>query len=311
MKVLLADDDPVTRKILEAALKKWGYEVVICSDGSEAWRELQKTDCPKLAMIDWMMPKMDGPTICRRLREDSNRPYTYIILFTSKDKREDLLKGLDAGADDYLIKPFDRTELKLRLKIGERIVRLQDQLIQARDDFQYQASHDPLTGLYNRRVIMDRLQSEMDRAAAANSPLSVALVDIDNFKSVNDNFGHLVGDKALKQVAEKINHALGNNGTIGRYGGEEFIIIMPDLAIDRAFKQAENIRKSTMGAIIQEMDGASSISLSVGVAQGLPETGITVDDIIKAADTALYQAKKNGRNRVEKAEALVALNRAN
>lgn len=311
MKVLLADDDPVTRKILEAALKKWGYEVVICSDGSEAWRELQKADCPKLAMIDWMMPKMDGPSICQRLRKVSDRPYTYIILFTSKDRREDLLKGLDAGADDYLIKPFDRTELKLRLKIGERIVRLQDQLIQARDDFQYQASHDPLTGLFNRRVIMDRLQSEMDLAATKKRPLSVALVDIDNFKSVNDNYGHLVGDKALKQVAEKINQALSPNGIIGRYGGEEFIIVMPDHGIDKAFKQAEKVRKSTMGSIINEMDGASSISLSVGVAQGLPETGITVDDIIKAADNALYQAKKKGRNRVEKADALVRLTSAN
>jgi diguanylate cyclase (GGDEF)-like protein len=291
--------------MLQAALEKWGYEVLMCSDGLEAWNELQRTECPKLAMLDWMMPEMDGPTICRRLREDSDRPYTYVILFTSKDRREDLLKGLDAGADDYLIKPFDRTELKLRLRIGERIVRLQDQLIQARDDFQYQASHDPLTGLYNRRVILDRLEGELGRAIGKGGPLSVAVADVDNFKTVNDNYGHLVGDGALVEVSQTILGNLPENAVVGRYGGEEFIIVMPGFSLKTAFPVVEKVRKAVSGKGFTNMDQTVNITLSVGIAEADHHRDITVDDIIKAADSALYAAKRNGRNRVESSAALL------
>jgi diguanylate cyclase (GGDEF)-like protein len=299
LRVLLADDDPVTRRMLQAALEKWGYDVVICTDGMEAWNELAKADCPKLAMIDWMMPEMDGPTICRGLREDSTRPYTYVLLFTSKDRREDLLRGLDAGADDYLIKPFDRTELKLRLRIGERIVRLQDQLIQARDDFERQATLDPLTGLYNRRVILDRLEKELEVAIENGKPLSIAIADVDKFKAVNDNHGHLVGDRALTEVAAAIRLTLDSAAITGRYGGEEFLIVLPGLSVDEALPQMEEVRESINRLSFSELDEAINITLSVGMAETSMEKGVTVDEMIKIADKALYSAKRLGRNRVE------------
>lgn len=285
--------------MLQAALEKWGYDVVICTDGMEAWNELAKADCPKLAMIDWMMPEMDGPTICRGLREDSTRPYTYVLLFTSKDRREDLLRGLDAGADDYLIKPFDRTELKLRLRIGERIVRLQDQLIQARDDFERQATLDPLTGLYNRRVILDRLEKELEVAIENGKPLSIAIADVDKFKAVNDNHGHLVGDRALTEVAAAIRLTLDSAAITGRYGGEEFLIVLPGLSVDEALPQMEEVRESINRLSFSELDEAINITLSVGMAETSMEKGVTVDEMIKIADKALYSAKRLGRNRVE------------
>lgn len=289
--------------MLHAALTEWGYDVVTCLDGSETWAELQKEDCPKLAIIDWMMPVIDGPTICAKLREQIDRPYTYVILATSRDSKEDLLEGLDAGADDYITKPFDRTELKLRLSIGERIVRLQEELISARDDFEYQAAHDSLTGLWNRRAVLTTLKGELARAERKGSQLSVVIGDLDHFKSVNDNFGHLAGDAVLRNVAERIGDSVRAYDAIGRYGGEEFLLVFPDCGLQEARAQAERVRSKLCEEPIVTSEGAIAVTISLGVAEAHQAEDWSVDSIIRAADTALYKAKNLGRNRVEVADA--------
>ena len=303
LRILLADDDPVTRRMLQAALSDWGHDVLTCADGSEAWEELQKEDRPKLAILDWTMPEMDGPTICAKLREQIDRPYTYVILVTSRDSKEDLLEGLEAGTDDYITKPFDRTELRLRLSVGERIVRLQDELISARDDFEYQAAHDSLTGLWNRRAVLATLKGELARAQRKGSRLSVVIGDLDHFKGVNDNLGHLMGDAVLRAVAERINESIRAYDSLGRYGGEEFILVLPDCGLQDAKAQAERIRSRLCAEPISAGEGSVAVTISLGVAEAIQTEDWSVDAVIRAADTALYNAKNLGRNRVELAHA--------
>jgi diguanylate cyclase (GGDEF)-like protein len=287
--------------MLQATLEKWGYEVLTCADGSEAWDALQKDDCPKLAIMDWMMPEMDGPTICGKLREQHDRPYTYVILVTSRDRREDLLAGLDAGADDYVIKPFDPTELELRLRIGQRIVQLQEQLIAARDAFEYQAAHDSLTGLWNRRAVLDLLAKELSRARREHGPLSVVIVDIDKFKNINDTHGHLAGDSVLCEVAETIQASVRAYDSVGRYGGEEFIIVIPGSDLDHAAQQAERLRAGIESKTFNVDGKGIGVTISLGVAQVDPSRDPDLDSIVRRADEALYEAKRLGRNRVETA----------
>jgi len=198
VRVLIAEDEPVARRLLDSMVQQWGYESVVCTDGAQAWEALQHASAPRLAVVDWMMPECSGPELCRKLRRQEREAYVYIILLTSRGNTNDVVAGLDAGADDYLRKPFDRHELRVRLRAGRRIIELQDELIATQSALRDQATHDSLTGLWNRRAILEMLQAEMARAERQEEPLSVLIADIDRFKAVNDTRGHMVGDVVLR-----------------------------------------------------------------------------------------------------------------
>src|SRR5215469_15485212 len=194
MKILAAEDNPISQSMLRSMLTKWGYEVVTAGDGNEAWKILQSPQAPQLAILDWMMPGQDGVEVCRRLRATNQEPYTYILLLTARSDSQDLVEAIDAGADDYLTKPFNSSELRARLRAGRRIVELQEQLLEAQAALRERATHDALTGLYNRAAVLELLHQELARATREAQPFAILMVDLDHFKEVNDFHGHLIGD---------------------------------------------------------------------------------------------------------------------
>ena len=307
MKILLADDEPVSRRLLEAALTDWGYEVAVANDGVEARQLLQGDDPPRLAILDWVMPGIDGVQVCREVREQAREPYVYIILLTCRDSKEDLIQGLEAGADDYVTKPFDPHELKVRLRTGRRILDLQSQLIAAREALHVQATHDALTGLWNRPAILDLVQQEFSRARRAAGPLALVMVDLDHFKRINDTYGHAAGDAVLCQVAARMCGAIRPYDSLGRYGGEEFLMVLPGCDPVDAAGLAERLRARIAGQPMDTPDGAAiPVTISLGVAATADATHAEAEPAIRAADDALYQAKRRGRNRVEHAPSAAA-----
>ncbi len=304
MRVLIAEDDPVSRHMLEAFLTKWGYEVVVAGNGQEAWQVLQQDDAPKLAILDWMMPGMEGVQVCRRLRERADYPYVYVLMLTSRDRKQDLVEGIEAGADDYLIKPFDAHELRAHLHAGKRILDLQQELISARDALRVQAAHDPLTGLWNHAAIFDILRRELERAQRQGTSLGVVMADLDHFKQINDTYGHPAGDAVLREATRRMQSAVRTYDSIGRYGGEEFLIVVPGADEASALQQAERLRASVSKAHV-EVGPSSTVPLTISLgatATGEPKVSM-LDSLLRAADLALYQAKRKGRNRVEMASA--------
>jgi len=203
MRVLAAEDNPVFQSMLKTMLTKWGYQAVVARSGTEAWRILESADAPRLAVLDWMMPGMDGVDICRGVRSANREPYIYILLLTARTDSQDLIEGMDAGADDYLTKPFNAHELRVRLQAGRRILDLQEELLKAREALREQATHDGLTGLLNRNSILETLDDEISRATRAGHPVSVLMADLDRFKSINDTHGHLAGDAVLREAAHR------------------------------------------------------------------------------------------------------------
>ena len=302
MKILVADDDAVSRMIMERMLRQIGYEVTAAENGRDAVEKLLKNDGPRLALLDWMMPELDGPQVCHQLRTMHGHRYIYLILLTSKDSREDLVAGLDAGADDYLIKPCNPEELKARLRTGQRILRLEDTLVAAREDMRFRATHDALTSLWNRGRILEFLHT----ALQSSESTAILLCDIDHFKRINDIHGHLAGDAVLREVATRLRGAVRADDALGRYGGEEFLIVLNGCDARRLPERAEQIRRAVSdgGSI---MDGATSISVSIGaIALGGDNVAMPVEAVLSLADTALYHAKGTGRNRVVIADPLVA-----
>ena len=223
-KVLIAEDDPVFRHVLRNWLQKWDYEVQAVENGTDAWEILRQEDAPKLAILDWMMPGMDGVELCKRVRAQDKKAYCYVLLLTAKDEKQDIVAGLDAGADDYLTKPFNLDELRARIRSGKRILDLQNALIATQGALQFEAAHDPLTGLWNRGAIMDLLAREAERQRRSAGFLGLMMADLDHFKDINDSRGHLAGDIVLKEASRRLVNAV-RAGTdfVGRYGGEEFL----------------------------------------------------------------------------------------
>lgn len=299
MRILLAEDDRVTRRLLESYTRKWGHEAVVCSSGGHAWEILGSEDGPRLAVIDWMMPEMTGVEICRRVRNRKNQPYVYIILLTSKGGKEHLIEGLDAGADDYIVKPFDPNELKVRLRAGVRIIQLQEDLQSALAVSEFRASHDLLTGLKNRGAVLEALASELARSNREKTPVAVIIADVDHFKRVNDESGHLAGDAVLREVAQRLESSLRPYDSVGRYGGEEFLIVLPHCDRQTAAQTAERLRSAFQAAPLSTPEGDFSITLSFGVTDALGDAEGKIDPVVRRADEALYQAKRGGRNRVE------------
>jgi two-component system cell cycle response regulator len=304
VKILVAEDDPVSRRLLEVTLSKWGYEVVICADGQAAWDVLKAPDAPQLVILDWMMPRLDGLQVCKNVRnpdERSAEPYVYIILLTAKSQKTDMVIGLEAGADDYLTKPFDAQELRMRLRAGRRILDLLDELVQAREIMREQARKDSLTQLCTRATVLELLKYELDRAQRdsvnQDAPVSVVLADLDHFKHINDTYGHLAGDAVLRETARRMRDAIRPYDSIGRYGGEEFLLVLSNCDTVGATALAERLLQAVRQDTIVLAEGTVSVTLSAGVAT----SGIVQDPetLVGAADAALYRAKRSGRNRVE------------
>jgi two-component system cell cycle response regulator len=301
--VLIAEDDMVSRRLLEAILTKWGYEVTVTRDGVEAWEVLQGAAPPSLAILDWMMPGMDGVEVCRKVRQRGREPYIYLLLLTTKGRKENIIEGLDAGADDYLTKPFDPHELQVRLRTGKRIVTLQAEIIEAREALRIQATHDALTGVWNRRAILEMLGTELARSRRDELPVAAAMADLDHFKRINDTYGHVVGDAVLGEAVSRMRGLLRPYDAIGRYGGEEFLVILPGCTSQDAFRLAERLRLGISQEPIVIPGGTIEVTISLGVATTDTVAIVDATALIQAADTALYHAKAWGRNRVELATA--------
>jgi len=307
MKILVADDDVVSRRMMEKMLERNGYEVVTAEDGRQAAEILAGNDGPRLALIDWMMPELDGPGVCRSVRNRHDSRYTYITLLTAKQASEDIVVGLEAGADDYLIKPCNPEELKARLRTGVRILDLEDKLVEAREDMRFKATHDALTCLRNRGTVMADFERELARARREHGVVSILICDIDHFKQVNDTYGHQVGDEVLKQVSSRLLSAVRAYDSVGRYGGEEFLLILSGCEALLAQRRAEDIRAATADHLFDTSAGPLSRSISVGVLTSTDwDSGLSAAQLIKEADQALYRAKANGRNCVMVARPLLS-----
>lgn len=297
-RLLIADDSLVSRHLLDSTLKKWGYTVRTVADGAAAWNEFQTDDPPDLAILDWVMPGLTGPEVCRLVRQQEREKYTYLILLTSKSLKEDLIEGMESGADDYVTKPFDQHELQVRLRAGIRILELQAELVAAREALRDQATRDPLTKLWNRRHILEVLDRELARIQRHDTSLGLIMLDLDHFKSINDTHGHLAGDEVLRETARRLRAAVRQYDSIGRYGGEEFLIVMPGCGGGDIEKQAERLRLSLCQTPMQVGDLELTVTGSFGATFSLPAYQANQQDLVKVADEALYRAKRGGRNRV-------------
>lgn len=294
--VLIAEDDAVFRHLLERQLQSWGYKAISVRDGHEAWEALQQPNTPDLLILDWMMPGLDGLELCRRIREKQSDHYQYVLLLTGKDEKQDVIDGLNSGADDYLTKPFDLRELRARLRAGKRILALQRELIQAREALRFEATHDALTGLWSRGATLQLLAVEMQRSARTKTSTGILMVDLDHFKNVNDTYGHLTGDEVLKEAANRISQAVRSYDFVGRYGGEEFLAILASCTLDDLRVVAERIRTAVADLPISTKTGSVKATVSIG---GIVSSDAAHDlEFLAAADAALYQAKRSGRNRV-------------
>lgn len=299
MKILIAEDDAAFRHLLQKLLSEWGYQVVAAQDGSEACQILLSEAAPKLAILDWKMPGMAGTQICRKVRAEHREPYIYIILLTAQRRDEDLVFGMEAGADDYILKPFKLQELRVRLRSGRRLIELQDELLAARAMLQAKASHDSLTGLVNREEILSMLDTVLAKSERDGGCVSAVMVDIDHFKKINDTFGHLTGDVVLRITAQKMHALMRPSDSIGRYGGEEFLIILAECCDACAVTFAQRVCASIGGDLQDTPEGMIPVTISLGIASSCGNKRLDAHSLLKAADAALYKAKERGRNRVE------------
>jgi len=299
MKILVVDDDPLTLHMVVYRLRQWGHEVISCTDGESAWKVLADGMVPNVAILDWMMPGMNGPELCQKIRSKTDCPYVYIVLLTGKNNQEDLIAGLDSGADDYLTKPFHLGELEARLRAGKRIVDLQNELISARETLRIQAMQDSLTQILNHGAILDALLSEINRSHREYQSLSLIMADLDGFKKVNDSYGHVMGDKVLIEVARRMRNCLRSYDAIGRYGGEEFLVVMPNSEDSQALQLAERIRLAVSSEPFRLPQVDLTITVSQGIVTWMKPESVPIEQLIQAADRALYSVKNSGRNGVE------------
>jgi two-component system, cell cycle response regulator len=303
MRALVADDDPITATILSTTLARSGMDVTIAHDGDVAWRQLNSVQPPALAMLDWMMPNIDGLELCRRIRSTQRLATMYVILVTGRDSREDLVAGLHAGANDYMIKPIDLAELKARVGVGIRVANLQQSLTRnvnelkaTRDRLARLASTDDLTGVYSRRWWFDLAEKEFSRSRRYDRVFSLLMADLDWFKQINDTCGHEAGDRVLNQFGTMLRKTCRDSDVIGRLGGEEFALLLPETSSEAAQHLASRITEICRSIVVDSSTDGARCSCSVGVTQVRPEDE-RLDSVLTRADQALYEAKRGGRNR--------------
>jgi two-component system, cell cycle response regulator len=299
MRVLVAEDNLTTRIMVVGILERWGHQPVPAADGEEAWRILQQPDAPRVALVDWEMPRMDGIEVCRHLRarEKEGAEYTYVILLTSHSEKQEIVSGIEAGADDYVVKPFDQHELRARMRAGCRIIDLQIQLLHKKEAYRKLSRTDPLTGCLNSRAILERLAEEMARAKRENRIIGLSMLDIDHFKRINDLHGHAAGDAVLRELVLRLEQTTRVPETFGRVGGEEFLALWAFASGEAVLMANERLRLLVECTSFRPQGIDLSITVSIGVTT--TDGDETVDAALSRADRALYFAKENGRNRVE------------
>lgn len=298
MKVLVADDDRTSRLLVAGLVSRLGFQVCQACDGLEALAALHGPDPPQLAILDWMMPGIDGPRLCRAVRGKNSAHYIYIILLTAKDSAEEVVEGLDSGADDFVAKPIDHKVLGARLRSGQRLIELQEQLIAARERLREQATHDALTGLWNRGTIMEIMNRELTRCIREQSHFGVIMCDLDHFKRINETYGHLAGDVVLQEAAQRLRNAVRSYDYVGRYGGEEFLIILPDCPLTQAVEIAERVRAAVGSQVVSWQAESIALTVSVGIVAQTGQSPVPGMELLLQADNCLLAAKRSGRNRV-------------
>jgi|GraSoiStandDraft_36_1057302.scaffolds.fasta_scaffold66211_2 diguanylate cyclase (GGDEF)-like protein len=308
MRILIADDDALSLRLLERTLERDGYEVTAVQNGRLAAEHLCRHDGPRLALLDWVMPELDGPGVCREVRQKREQVYVHMVLLTSKESKRDVIEGLESGADDYLIKPFDPAELKARLRTGLRILQLEDRLVEAREDMRFKATHDPLTGLFNRGVILDLLSRELSRSRREDGCTTILLGDVDHFKNVNDTLGHVTGDEVLREIARRLLGSVRSYDFVGRYGGEEFLVVLNNCNLPSALQRAEEIRRAIASAPVQTVRGPVPVTMSLGILASTEWGVLPAEELLREADVALYKAKAAGRNCIKLASPQVPPN---
>jgi two-component system cell cycle response regulator len=287
----------IFRHILDSKLREWGFDVISVEDGNSAWDLLKQPESEaEIILLDCLMPGLGGIELCQKIREDKNNPNRYILLISSKDKKENVIEGLEAGADDYLTKPFDLSELRARIRTGARILNLQRNLMRAHDELRFYAEHDPLTKLPNRRAILQSLDRNLERKGRNQSTVGILMIDIDRFKCVNDTYGHLAGDEVLKEVAARISGAVRGYDLVGRYGGEEFLAVLSNCSSEDLNAVAERMRAVVDQGPATLQPAPISVTISIG---GVVSTNVLkATELLATADAALDRAKHDGRNRV-------------
>ncbi len=292
MKILLVEDSYIERRKIGAYLDDWGLEHVDVGSGTEAIKLLEAENPPDLALLDWLLPGLDGIDVLRRIRKLSQGNYVYTVMLTAKSQKKDRHTAMEAGADDYLSKPVDPAELRQRIMVGKRILELQQSL-------RFAATHDFLTNLLNRSEILAAMEREFSRSGREGKPTTVILADIDHFKRVNDSLGHAAGDEVLKEVARRLKVDLRPYDLVGRYGGEEFLVILPGCSLTHGARRADAIRCLVAKDPISTAFGNAPTTISMGVTATTTARDHTVAEFLREADVSLYAAKNNGRNRVE------------
>jgi two-component system, cell cycle response regulator len=292
MKILVVEDSYIERRKLGSYLTDWGFDHVAVGSGTEAVKLLEGDNPPDLTLLDWLLPGLDGIDVLRRIRKSSRENYIYTVMLTAKSHKQDRMTAMEAGADDYLSKPVDPAELRSRIMVGKRIIELQQSL-------RFAATHDFLTNLLNRSEILASLDREFSRASRENKPTTVILADIDHFKRANDTLGHAAGDAVLKEVARRLKLDLRPYDVVGRYGGEEFLIILPGCNLTAGARRADGIRHLIEKDPMNTPFGSTSATVSMGVTATNSSRDRSVAEFLHEADISLYEAKKKGRNRVE------------
>ncbi|MGA2100474.1 MAG: diguanylate cyclase [Candidatus Sulfotelmatobacter sp.] len=299
MRILLAEDSPVYQHLISGYLTEWGFDFELARDGAQAWKLLREPNAPVLALLDWVLPTLNGLEVCRNIRKRAlNERYVYTVLLTGKSDRKDLIEAMEAGADDYLVKPFDAQELRARLLAGKRILDLHDELTSAQESVRFAARHDFLTRLWNRAEIVSFLERELARAKREKQPLGIVLLDVDHFKSINDSFGHRRGDIVLKELAQRLRSQLTVYDGVGRYGGAQFLLVLPSCDLAGALARTDEIRRFIAQVPFVPDLGSLSITVSMGVTVAHSGAG-DLSTLLHDADLALHRAKNNGRSRTE------------
>jgi diguanylate cyclase (GGDEF)-like protein len=306
VKILIAEDDPVSSRVLATTLIKWGHDVVTTDNGLNALAELQKDDAPRLAILDWMMPGLEGPEVCRRLRKVAKTAPAYIILLTALSQKVQMLAGLEAGADDYLRKPFDRDELRVRLKVGVRTVELQSSLVQRVEELEVAIAErrraeealreltltDNLTGLYNQRGFFTVAEHALETTRRSPHTSLLFYADLDGLKEINDTFGHSEGSLAIVKTAEALRQTFRTTDIVARLGGDEFAIFAQNASrhdIDNVVARLE----ANLRAVNEQPTQQYQLSLSVGAALIEPDNDLSLDQLIGKADRAMYVQKRS------------------
>ena len=286
MRILLVEDSAVERQQIGCYLKEWNLDFATIENDADAWNCLQSSDAPNLVLLDWLLPGLDGVELCRRIRTlGANGTYIYTVMLTAKDKKQDLLTAMAAGADDYVAKPVDPSELRARLLVGKRIIDLHQSL-------RFAATHDFLTELLNRAEILASLKRELSRGKRENKPVALILADLDHFKQINDSLGHAAGDGVLKEVAKRLQSDLRTYDLVGRYGGEEFLIVLPNCSLVVAGRRADEIRCLVCKDAIVTTFATAPVTISMGVTVCDWTQDLTIEDLLQQADEALYGAKR-------------------